>query len=131
MKFLHYLNFFFIFLFIIFICIIEENVVSSSLKQVQEDCFVIEEILAERDNLKNIELTVALENLEYNWNKNESKLCFLVNHKSIGEIGQEISKMKYCIISDDFELFKTGIELIKSYCKTYMHFMGASIHNLL
>ena len=105
--------------------------VSSSLELVQASCYEIEECVSENDSLQNMEVVLALENLEYNWTKSEARLCFLVNHKSIAEIGQEIAKMKYCLSNDDIELFMTGVDLIKLYCKSYMHFMGANLHNVL
>lgn len=131
MKWLHYINFLLIFLFIVAICVLEEYMVSSSLELVQTSCYEIEKYVSEEGGLQNMEVALALENLEYNWTKNEASLCFLVNHKSISEIGQEIAKMKYCLSNDDVELFMTGVDLIKLYCKSYMHFMGANLHNLL
>jgi hypothetical protein len=58
-------------------------------------------------------------------------LCYLVHHKNIQEIGQEISKMKLYISSDDKEAFKVSLSTIRAYCHNYFHFMGASWHNIL
>ena len=131
MKLIHYLNFLLIFLIIITICIVEDVLVNNSLTQTQNDCFLIEQQVEKLDDIQNMEVVMLVENLEYNWTNSESQLCYLVNHKSIQEIGQEIAKMKLYIASNDFAQFEVSVELIKSYCKNYLHFMGASFHNIL
>ncbi len=131
MKLIHYLNFLLIFLIIITICIVEDVLVNNSLTQTQNDCFLIEQQVEKLDDIQNMEVVMLVENLEYNWTNSESQLCYLVNHKSIQEIGQEIAKMKLYIASNDLAQFEVSVELIKSYCKNYLHFMGASFHNIL
>ena len=131
MKVVRYINFLLIFLLLVGICVAEDLVVSSSLNEVQEYCFKIEQIVDENDNLKNMEVVMAIENLEYSWLEDESTMCYLVNHKSVQEIGQEIAKLKLYIASDDIDAFKVSISAIKSYCHSYLHFMGANLHNVL
>ncbi|MCM1324961.1 MAG: DUF4363 family protein [Acetobacter sp.] len=132
MKVFHYINFGLIFLFLIGICILEEVYVSNSLTKVQNDCFQIEkELERNEDVLLSMNMTLLVDNLEYHWDKNESDLCYMVNHKSIQEIGQEIAKMKSYIANDDIDAFKVSIEAIKYYCHSYLHFMGANLHNIL
>ena len=132
MKIFHYLNFVFIFLILVGVCIIEDNLVSSSLKQIQTDCYEIEnQIEVEEDDLKNMKIVMMVDNLEYTWIEDESKLCYLVHHKNIQEIGQEIAKLKLYISSNDIDAFKVSLSSIKSYCHNYLHFMGANWHNIL
>lgn len=131
MKAFHYINFIIIALILVFICVSEELTVSSSLRDVQDRCLTIERIVDEEKTLKNSTLVLAVDNLEYNWTKSESNLCFMVNHKNVQEIGQEITKAKQYITEDNIEEFKISIELIKFYCHSYLHFMGANLHNVL
>lgn len=132
MKIFHYINFGLIFLFLVGICIIEEVYVSNSLTQAQYDCFQIEKQLERSDDtLLSMDMALLVDDLEYHWNKNESDLCYMVNHKSIQEIGQEIVKMKSYIANNDIDAFKVSIESIKYYCHSYLHFMGANLHNIL
>ncbi len=131
MKVLHYINFAIIIIFLIAICIVEEVLVSSSLRETQKDCLLIEATVERLDSVKNMEVAIMVDNLEYDWNENESSMCYLVNHKSVQEIGQEIAKLKLYIASDDVDNFKVSIEVIKFYCHSYLHFMGANIHNVL
>lgn len=131
MKIFHYLNFLFIFLVLVAICIAEDVVVSNSLKEVQSYCFQLEQTLSVNDDLKNMDIVLQVDNLESKWLKQESNLCYLVNHKNIQEMGQEISKLKSYIPSNDVDAFKVSVGLIKSYCKSYTHFMGANLHNIL
>ncbi len=131
MKIFHYINFGIIFLFLIAICVIEEVYVNKSLTQTQYDCFQIEKQLEKEETLLSMEMTMLVDNLEYHWNNNEGDLCYMVNHKSIQEIGTEISKIKAYIANNDLDAFKVSIESIKYYCHSYLHFMGASGHNIL
>ncbi|MBQ8443859.1 MAG: DUF4363 family protein [Clostridia bacterium] len=130
-KIFHYLNFIFIVLLLGGICVIEEVIVSDSLKTVQSNCYEIEQILKDDDSLKNMEVVMAVDNLEYVWTQNESRLCFMVNHKNIQEIGQEIVRLKTYIAFDEMTEFKVSLSEILHYCYGYLHFMGANIHNVL
>lgn len=131
MKAFHYINFILILLVLIGICIAEDIVVSSSLKEVQARCYEIEALLADKDDLKNMDITLAIDNLEFIWTEDEASMCFLVNHKNIQEIGQEIAKLKLYIPANDIDAFKVSLEEIKFYCHSYLHFMGANLHNVL
>lgn len=131
MKLFHYVNFIIIVLLLFAICITEELVVSNSLKEIQARCYEIEMTLAETDDLLNMDMTMQIDNLEYVWKKDEAAMCFLVNHKNIQEIGQEIAKLKLYIASNDVDAFRVSLEEIKFYCHSYLHFMGANLHNVL
>ena len=131
MKLFHYVNFIIIVLLLIAICITEELVVSNSLKEIQARCYEIEMTLAETDDLLNMDMTMQIDNLEYVWKEDEAAMCFLVNHKNIQEIGQEIAKLKLYIASNDVDAFRVSLEEIKFYCHSYLHFMGANVHNIL
>lgn len=131
MKAFHIINFIIIALLLVFICVAEEMTVSKALQDVQDRCFKIEKIIENEGTLKNSNLVIAMDNLEFEWGEAESDLCYMVNHKNVQEIGQEIIKAKQYISQDNVEEFKVSIELIKFYCHSYLHFMGANIHNVL
>ena len=131
MKAFHIINFIIIALLLVFICVAEEITVSFSLKDIQNRCLSIEKLVDEKGSLQNIEVVLAVDNLEFRWTEDESNLCYMVNHKNVQEIGQEIVKAKQYITEDNLEEFKVSIELIKFYCHSYLHFMGANLHNVL
>ena len=131
MKVFHLINFALIFLLLIGICIAEDLLVSNSLSRVQSYCFEKEQVVDVKGNLKNMNVVLAVDNLELNWTEDEKNMCFLVNHKSIQEIGQEIAKLKLYIADNDVEAFRVSLDLIKFYCHSYLHFMGANLHNVL
>ena len=131
MKFFHYLNFILIIALLIVICVAEDVVVSNSLKEMQTMCYEIEALLDEKDDLKNMKMVMEIDNLEYRWTEDERNMCFMVNHKNIQEIGQEIAKLKLYITSNDIDAFRVSIQEIKFYCHSYSHFMGSNIHNVL
>ena len=55
-KIFHYINFALIFLFLVGICILEEVIVSGSLKAVQNDVLAIEQVLQEKDGIQSISI---------------------------------------------------------------------------
>ena len=116
---------------LITVCVVEDDLVSSSLSLVDEYCYEIEVAIEENDGIKNSDVCTLVDNLEYSWFANEWKLCYVVNHKSIQEIGVEISRLKSYIEEGDEKEFRASLELIKLYREQYEHFMGASLHNIL
>lgn len=120
-----------IFLFLIGISVAEELIVSNGLKLVMDDCLYIESISDELDDVRTMDIALAVSDLEYHWKKSESDMCYMVNHKNIQEIGLEISKLKVYQKENDPKEFRACMEAIKAYSQSYLHFMGASIHNVL
>ena len=116
---------------LIAVCVVEDDLVSSSLSLVDDYCYEIEVAIEENDGIKNSDVCTLVDNLEYSWFANEWKLCYVVNHKSIQEIGVEISRLKSYIEEGDEKEFRASLELIKLYREQYEHFMGASLHNIL
>ena len=116
---------------LITVSVVEDSLVASSLSLVDEYCYEIEVAISENDGIKNSDVCTLVDNLEYSWFANEWKLCYVVNHKSIQEIGVEISRLKSYIEEGDEKEFRASLELIKLYREQYEHFMGASLHNIL
>ena len=124
-------NIIIIFLFLIGICILEDAVVTNGVREVNIDCMAIEELVEHMEDVRTMEVVMAVENLEYSWKKNESMMCYLVNHRSIQEIGVEISKLKGFLENNELNDFKSSLDAIKFYSHSYLHQMGASLHNIL
>jgi len=118
-------------LFLFFICFYEDRLVSSSLKIVENYCLEIEKAAKEDGTIVSGRVASLVDNLEDSWEKNESKLCFLVNHKSIENLGVEIVRLKTYIDEDEPIEFFVSLEIIKHYTEVFQHFMGASFHNVL
>ncbi len=131
MKVLHYINFVLIFLFLVGICVLEETVVNKALKEAQNEVLAIEDVLDDKNGLRDAQIINMVDNLGYRWMKSESKMCYMINHKNIQEIGIEIARLKACIVIDNIDDFRISLEHINLYCHSYLHFMGASLHNVL
>lgn len=113
------------------ICVVEDRLVSDSLMQVKDYCYKIEMAAEENGGITSGEVASLVDNLEWSWKKNEGKLCFMVNHKSIEQLGVEIVRLKtYIDEMEEIEFF-TSLEIIKHYVENFQHFMGASFHNIL
>ncbi len=121
----------FLFLFIVLTCVVEDRLVVSSLGQVKDYCYEIEVVAKKNGGIVNGEVASLVENLDYDWGKDEKKLCLLVNHKSIEQLKVEIIRLKTYIDEAEETEFFTSLEIIKSYTETFQHFMGAGFHNIL
>lgn len=116
---------------LIFVCVAEDRLVVRSLNNVKSFCCEIELEAEKHDGIVNGEVASLVENLETTWKKDEAKLCLLVNHKSIEQLGIEIVRLKTYIGEEEETEFFTSLEIIKSYVESYWHLMGASFHNVL
>lgn len=116
---------------LIAITVIEDRIVSDSLMQVKDYCYQIEKVAEEHGGITDGEVAFLVDNLECAWKKNESKLCYMVNHKSIEQLGVEIVRLRTYIDEEEETEFFTSLEIIKHYAETFQHFMGASFHNIL
>ncbi len=125
------LSIFFILVILVLVCVLEDNLVSSALHDVRNYCYQIEASVEENGGILNNDVARLVDNMEDNWFKYEWNLCYMVNHKSIQEIGVEISKIKTYMEENDKKEFMASLELIKLYEEQYHHFMGASFHNIL
>lgn len=113
------------------LCVLEDRLVYISLKQVNDYCYEIEKTIEKKGGIVDGEVTSLVDNLEYSWTKNEGNLCFMVNHKSIEQLGQEIVRLKTYIDENEPIEFNVSLEMIKHYVEQFQHFMGASFHNIL
>lgn len=120
-----------IFLALVAICVSEEIITSNAIRSINDDCFIIEERIEGLDDIRSSDIVKLVDNMEYDWTMDESNLCYLVNHKSIQEIGMELSKMKNYLGENDVKEFKASLEAIRFYADSYLHFMGANLHNVL
>ena len=116
---------------LVLICFVEDKVVTNSLRIVEDYCLEIEKAVKEEGTIVSGKVASLVDNLEDSWKKSESKLCFLVNHKSIENLGVEIVRLKTYIDEDEPIEFFVSLEIIKHYTKVFQHFMGASFHNIL
>ena len=120
-----------IFVFLVAMCVLEDWLATSALQTLQDDCTRIEALSLDLENLSDMQLSLAVDTLEYNWTNNESNLCYLVNHKSIQEVGMEIAKLKVYQAENDVKEFRASLEAVKFYSHSYSHFMGANLHNVI
>ncbi len=116
---------------LIAICVIEDKLVVTSLDKVNRYCYEIESAIQKNGGIVNGEVASLVDNMQYQWENDESSLCFVVNHKSIEQLGVEIVRLKTYIDEEEPIEFYVSLDIIKSYVETFQHFMGASFHNIL
>ncbi len=113
------------------VCVVEDRLVITSLDRVNRFCYEIESAVEKNGGIVNGEVASLVDNLEYQWEKDESSLCFMVNHKSIEQLAVEIVRLKTYIDEEEPIEFYVSLDIIKNYVETFQHFMGASFHNIL
>ena len=123
--------FFFVFVFLIFSCVLEDRMVVHALENVRDYCYRIEKATETNGGIVNGQVASLVDNLDYSWSRDEEKLCYLVDHKSMEQLGIEIVRLKTYIDEEEPIEFFTSLEIIKNYVETFQHFMGSSYKNFL
>ena len=114
MKAFNIINLIVIILMLVGICLSEELLVSSSLKEIQARSMEIELLVDKKNTLKITEIVLMIDNLEDKWTKSESSLCFMVNHKNIQEIGIDrfiLAQNEYINNWMVFPPFRTSLQM--------------------
>jgi hypothetical protein len=124
-------SFFVIVFALVAVCIVEDVLVTQSLIRVRDYCYQIEKAYEERGSITDGQVAFLVDNLQSCWTSDEGRLCYLVNHKSVEPLGVEIVRLKTYIDEEETTEFFVSLEIIKNYTKTFPHFMGASLHNIL
>lgn len=117
--------------FLVGICVLEDRMVIGALSRVNAYCYEIEAAIKANDGIVNGEVASLVDNLEDCWKKDESRLCYVVNHKSIENLAVEIVRLKTYIDEEEPIEFYVSLDIIKSYVETFQHFVGANVHNIL
>lgn len=116
---------------LIAVCVVEDRIAITSLNRVSDYCYEIENAVQKNGTIVSGQVASLVDNMEDYWKKQESQLCFMVNHKSIEPLGVEIVRLKAYIDEDEPIEFLVSLDLIKHYCLNFQHFMGANFHNVL
>lgn len=120
-----------IFFALVGVCVYEDRLVVNTFSKVLDYCLEIENTATQKNTIVDGDVTALVDNLEYCWEVGESALCFLVNHKSIEQMGIEIVRLKTYIQEEEEIEFFVSLKLIEHYVESFQHFMGASFHNIL
>ena len=112
-------------------CIWEQVSVDKYLNDIYNQALAIENYVDDIIDVNAPELQAMVESLEASWDKHESMLCFLINHKDISDISTEITRLKSYSETNQEQDFKATIKVIIHYTDAYHHVMGISLQNLI
>lgn len=112
-------------------CIWEQVSVDKYLNDIYNQALTIENYVDDITEVNAPELQAMVERLEASWDKHESMLCFLINHKDISDISTEITRLKSYSETNQEQDFKATIKVIIHYTDAYHHVMGISLQNLI
>ena len=112
-------------------CIWEQVSVDKYLNDIYNQALAIENYVDDIIDVNAPELQAMVESLEASWDKHESMLCFLINHKDISDISTEITRLKSYSETNQEQDFKATIKVIIHYTDAYHHVMGISLQNFI
>ena len=112
------------------ICLMEELLVSSSLKKIKADSKYLYTTSLKAEDVSKQEIydkTMALQNF---WKKREVVLCFYINYKDMSEMSNELVKMVSYSQSNIKEEYLASLQLLMYYCETFNHITGLNLQNI-
>ncbi len=112
-------------------CIWEQISVDKYLNDIYNQALAIENYVDDKEDVNAPELQAMVELLEASWDKHESMLCFLINHKDIADMSTQITFLKSYSETNQESDFKAALKVIIHYTDAYHHVMGISLQNLI
>jgi len=117
--------------FLVAICVAEEVLINSTLKNVENMGKTLSTLSQQTETVATPEIIELSNNLYEYWMDNEPMLCFFVNYKDMGEMGNEINRLVSYSKGDVKEEFDASLSLVLYYCETFNHITGFSVQNIL
>ena len=108
----------------------EQLSVNSYLNEIKDITDRLTIMVSGNEQINTTEILEQVDNLEDVWNKHESILCLLANHKDMQELSVEIARMRACVSVNQFEDFKASLSIIIYFSEAYHHFMGISLQTI-
>lgn len=112
-------------------CIWEQISVDKYLNDIYNQALAIENYVDDKEDVNAPELQAMVERLEASWDKHESMLCFLINHKDIADMSTQITFLKSYSETNQESDFKAALKVIIHYTDAYHHVMGINLQNLI
>ena len=112
-------------------CIWEQISVDKYLNDIYNQALAIENYVDDKEDVNAPELQAMVGRLEASWDKHESMLCFLINHKDIADMSTQITFLKSYSETNQESDFKAALKVIIHYTDAYHHVMGISLQNLI
>ena len=110
--------------------IAEQLYVADTLKYMQTETDQIKTAIFENDDINSTFLIEKINALDENWKKRENILCFIVNHKDMEKVGEQIEKLKVLIPQNKKEEAEYEAQLLVYYVDGYEHFIAVTFQNI-
>ena len=110
--------------------IAEQLYVADTLKYMQTETEQIKTTIFENNDINSTFLIEKINALDENWKKRESILCFIVNHKDMEKVGEQIEKLKVLISQNKKEEAEYEAQLLVYYVDGYEHFIAVTFQNI-
>lgn len=108
----------------------EEIMVNNSLNLIFEKSIQLQADTSDTEYINNSYVVRQADVISDIWDKYEDRLCFVINHKNIQDMGIQISNLKAYVITNDIEDFKQTIALIVYYTELFRHMIGVSLDGI-
>lgn len=110
--------------------IAEQLYVADTLKYMQTETEQIKTTIFENNDINSTFLIEKINALDENWKQRESMLCFIVNHKDMEKVGEQIEKLKVLISQNKKEEAEYEAQLLVYYVDGYEHFVAVTFQNI-
>lgn len=110
--------------------IAEQLYVADTLKYMQTETEQIKTTIFENNDINSTFLIEKINALDENWKQRESMLCFIVNHKDMEKVGEQIEKLKVLISQNKKEEAEYEAQLLVYYVDGYEHFIAVTFQNI-
>ena len=120
-----------LFVILIGLCVLEEIYLKQNLVKLYDSSNDLLSLVEKSEDVNTSEITTKIKNLEDFWNKTEGYFCLVVNHISMEEAGEQISKIVTLSELNKKEELIVEINLLIYYAKSYEHIIVPHIQNIL
>lgn len=99
-------------------------------KKLEADVSVLYEQFEEnKDNIVDLSDTIQL--LKKEWDRNESALCLMFNHKELSCITDTLTRLLTSVKNNDYDNAILEVSLLKEFAEKNKHIMGFNFQNIL
>lgn len=120
-----------LFIILIGLCTLEEVYLKQNLVKLYDSSNDLLSLVEKSEDVNTTEITTKIKNLEDFWNKTEGYFCLVVNHISMEEAGEQISKIVTLSELNKKDELIVEINLLIYYAKSYEHIIVPHIQNIL
>lgn len=120
-----------LFVILIGLCVLEDVYLKQNLVKLYNSSNDLLTVVKNSENVNTTEIKTKIKDLNKFWNTTEGYFCLVVNHISMEEAGEQISKIVTLSELNKKDELIVEINLLIYYAKSYEHIIVPHIQNIL